>query len=114
MLFNRRGQVTAEMAVLFAFVIAAFVFMGIYLQRATQGGTKSNVDQIGQQFSTETAWKTASKSHNLEKGKIVTTEACNQYRHGVGGTAPDGSIMDADGKATCTPSDGLGGFGIIP
>ena len=47
---NRRGQVTVEAALLWTFVIAAFVFLGFYLQRAAQGGLKSNADGVGTQF----------------------------------------------------------------
>lgn len=71
---NRRGQVTAENAVLFAFVIGGFVFMGFYLQRAAQGSTKANTDSIGAQFSTDSPWNNQTTSNSYERGIGVTLE----------------------------------------
>jgi len=94
---NRRGQVTAEMAVLFAFVIAAFVFMGIYMQRGVQGSTKSNADQLGQQFSTEKTFSAYNRSQNNEVKNVTKTAGCSKYVHDLA------SVADL-GDQTCTPS----------
>jgi hypothetical protein len=59
-----KGQVTVEVAVLFSAVVAALVLMGIYLQRAAQGGVKSNADSLGTQFSSQTGWSTSSISNS--------------------------------------------------
>ncbi len=83
MKLNRRGQVTAEMAVLFTFVIAAFVFMGIYLQRAAQGGVKGNADGLGQQFSTQGDIQSHSHQHAVTAVGSTTTDSDGTYTHHV-------------------------------
>lgn len=80
---NRQGQVTAEMAVLFTFVIAAFVFMGFYLQRAGQGGVKSNADSLGQQFSTETPWNSTVTTKSVQVGATTDSDSSTTYSHTV-------------------------------
>lgn len=81
MRLNRRGQVTAEMAVLFTFVIAAFVFMGVYLQRATQGGVKGNADGLGQQFSTNSGWNSSVTSNSNSTDTSTTSNSNTSYNH---------------------------------
>ena len=71
---HRKGQVSAELAVLFTFAVAAFVLMGFYLQRAAQGSTKANTDSIGQQFSTDSPWNNQTTSNSYERGIGVTLE----------------------------------------
>ena len=83
MRWNRRAQVTAEMAVLFTFVIAAFIFMGFYLQRATQGAVKGNADGLGQQFSTIGGWNSSVKSTSKTAGKVTTSTSDTTYDHTV-------------------------------
>lgn len=82
---NRRGQVTAELAVLFTFVIAAFVFMGFYLQRGAQGGMKNNADSLGQQFSINTGFASTSRqqSRSVSGGSLSTTTSTSTsgYTH---------------------------------
>ena len=78
-----QGQVTAEMAVLYTFVIAGLVFMGVYLQRGTQGGMKSNADGIGTQFSTEGGWKSYSAQDSHEEAGVSKSVSCSQYNHRV-------------------------------
>lgn len=85
MRMNRRGQVTAEMAVLFTFVIAAFVFMGVYLQRATQGGVKSNADGLGQQFSTKSPWSNTTTSNSNSTDTSTTSTSNTTYSHDLTG-----------------------------
>jgi len=89
MKWNRHGQVTAESAVLFAFVIGGFVAMGFYLQRAAQGSTKANTDALGSQFSTNSPWNsmTASESYERKEGTAgtkTTSTSCSTGSHGVG------------------------------
>ena len=110
--WNRRGQVTAETAVLFTFVITGLVFMGIYLQRAAQGGMKSNTDGVGSQFSTKSNWYTQSTQNSYERttgnGTRTTTDSCSKYSHGVGNTAA------TDVTTTpCAPGKGRGFNGMI-
>ena len=78
-----QGQVTAEMAVLYTFVIAGLVFMGVYLQRGTQGGLKSNADGIGTQFSTEGGWKSYSAQDSHEEAGVSKSVSCSQSHHAV-------------------------------
>lgn len=82
---NRHGQVSAEQAVLYSFVIAGMVGMGFYLQRAAQGGMKSNSDSLGQQFSTESGWKSISKSASNQTGTTTKSASESGYVHAVGG-----------------------------
>ena len=73
---SRHGQVTAEIAVLFGAVIAALVFMAIYLQRGGQGYMKQNADQLGQQFSSTDPWSvttTSNQSTTDDQTATVTT-----------------------------------------
>ena len=106
---NRRGQVTAEMAVMFTFVITGLVFMGVYLQRATQGGMKGNTDGIGSQFSTKTGWTTKSTQATYETVVAgttkTTTDSCSRAAHSLSGAAP--------ALADCTPGKGSGFSGMI-
>ena len=90
---NRRGQVTAEVAVLFTFVVAAFVFMGVYLQRGAQGGIKGNVDSLGQQFSTGSEWNSVSQNKSIQAANEVTSAQCSEYEHSL----DSASTVGADG-----------------
>lgn len=76
---NRRGQVTVEAALLWTFVIAAFVFLGFYLQRAAQGGLKSNADGLGTQFSATSGFSTHSNSKTHETATATDQTSCNDY-----------------------------------
>jgi len=86
--------VTAELAVLFTFVIAGFVFMGFYLQRGVQGSTKANADSVGSQFSTTSGYASyvASDSHETTDGTVTST-SCSKTDHAIG-TASAPSLTD--------------------
>lgn len=73
---NTRGQVTIEAAILWTFVIAAFVFLGVYVQRAAQGGLKSNADSLGGQFSGIRGFSAYSKSTTNETAKTTNQLSC--------------------------------------
>ncbi len=45
-MFNRRGQNTAEYAILIALVVAVAVAMQTYVKRSLQGGVKYTVDKL--------------------------------------------------------------------
>ncbi|MDP3732183.1 MAG: hypothetical protein Q8R31_04040 [Candidatus Omnitrophota bacterium] len=45
-MLNRRGQNTAEYAILIALVVAAAVAMQTYVKRSVQGGVKYTVDKL--------------------------------------------------------------------
>lgn len=47
---NKRGQVSAETAVGMTMVIAAFIGMTVYAQRAIQGNLMQSVESHGQQY----------------------------------------------------------------
>lgn len=99
---NHKGQVTAETAVLFSFVIAGFVFMGFYLQRAAQGSTKANTDSIGVQFSTDSPWNSHSASASYERNDAAVnptassteSDSCSTGSHSVGVGVRDGLPTD--------------------
>lgn len=93
---NRRGQVTAEMAVLFSFVIAALVFMGTYIQRGSQGSVKGNVDSIGQQFSTEQPWSSRSTSMQHSTDAQIDSSQCSEYDHQIDGDTPTAAACRDD------------------
>lgn len=88
---NKRGQLTAELAVLFTFVIAAFVFAGFYLQRGVQGSMRSNADSLGQQFSVRTGgWNAVSHQSSVtDKDNVTASASCSDYSHRVDGGAAD-------------------------
>jgi hypothetical protein len=95
---NRRGQVTAELAVLFTFVIAGLIFMGFYLQRGVQGGVKGNVDALGQQFSTTGTWNSFSDQYSNSTSGNTTSYSCSDYSHAIGTGTADAT--------NCTRSNG--------
>ena len=76
---TRRGQVTVEMAILYGFVIAALVAMAIYLQRAVQGGAKSNSDSFGTQFSSQAPWSSTATSNSTEDQSTAASNQTNAY-----------------------------------
>ena len=114
---RERGQVTAELAVLFAFVIGGFVAMGFYLQRGVQGSTKANTDSIGTQFSKTGAWNSQSVSQSYERQPVgatnvkTTSVSCSQGSQAMGGASVDQTIQQAiDSVSTaddCVPGAGL-------
>src|SRR3989338_4213275 len=84
-----QGQVTAEVAVLFAFVIGGFVAVGFYLQRGVQGSTKANADSVGSQYSTTSAYSSYSASDSHEPvGTTVRSTSCSETQHDLGSTSP--------------------------
>ena len=95
---DQQGQVTAEMAVLYTFVIAGLVFMGVYLQRGVQGSTKSNADGIGSQYSTESKWNSFSAQDSHEAGTETKTGSCSQSQHDLdpAATPPASTCAAAD------------------
>lgn len=115
---NRKGQVTAETAVLFTFVITGLVFMGMYLQRATQGSMKSNTDGIGSQFSViSTGAAPTSYTQSTQKsyertlltGTQTTSDSCNKQSLAVGGAvATDVTTTECEpGKGSNTGFTGM-------
>jgi hypothetical protein len=75
--------VTVETAILFGFVIAALVAMAIYLQRAVQGGTKSNSDSFGTQFSAKNAWSVTTNSTTNENQLRIDSNQNTNYHQGL-------------------------------
>jgi uncharacterized protein (UPF0333 family) len=78
-----RGQVTVEVAILFAFVIAALVAMALYLQRGVQGGVKSNSDSFGTQFGSVDAWTLNIQSTTTETPADVQTQQATTYNQAL-------------------------------
>lgn len=80
---SKRGQVTVEVAILFLFVVAALVAMGLYLQRAAAGGVKSNADSLGTQFSAVKPWTSTTTSKTTENKAIIDTTQDTKYNQTV-------------------------------
>ncbi len=78
---SQRGQVTVEVAVLFVAVIAALVFMAVYLQRGAQGGVKGSADSLGQQFSTNSQWNSKPHPVSPEAGAVTPQTSDSTYDH---------------------------------
>lgn len=97
---RRRGQVTVEVAVLFAFVVAGLVAMAVYLQRGVQGSMKSNADGLGQQFSSADPWEAHSRSSTLEKKESLQSTQLSDACQGIGGM----------GNPGCDPGTGDSAF----
>ncbi len=97
---RKAGQVSAEVAVLLTVVIAGLVYMGIYLQRGSQGSLKGHADSIGQQFSAQSGWSSYSsqKSKQEVTGHADTT-SCSEYRHALNEAGGAG----ATDAPECTP-----------
>ncbi len=74
-----RGQVTVEAAVLFGTVVAGFIALAIYLQRAVQGGVKSNADSFGSQFSSNNQWNVRTDSNTFETATTITSNQSTNY-----------------------------------
>lgn len=48
---KNKGQSTLEYVILFGFVVAALLAMGVYMKRGFQGRLRESTDQIGEQYS---------------------------------------------------------------
>ncbi len=97
---HERGQVTVEMAVLFGFAVAGMVAMSIYLQRAVQGGMKSNADSLGTQFSIKDPWMTVSRSSTRDTKSDL---ASGQYTKACQTMNKTGVAVNVD----CKPDPGV-------
>ncbi len=81
---KRKGQVTVETAVLFGTVVAGLIALAVYLQRAVQGGVKSNADSFGTQFAANTNWSVITDSNSTEvAGNIVLTNQFTNFQQNV-------------------------------
>jgi len=77
-LFNRRGQNTAEYAILIGLIVAAAVAMQTYVKRGLQGRLKDGVDELAE--------KTAQyEPYYLGSDFQTTTSARNTQTVGTGG-----------------------------
>lgn len=92
-IIGRQGQVTVEVAVLFAFVIAGIVALALYLQRGAQGGMKSSADSLGQQFSSNAKWNSHTKSNSLENKTVSISSQSSGSCQGIGGVANPGCTV---------------------
>lgn len=102
MTWNRRGQVTVEVAILFGFLIAAFIALAVYFQRGGQGYVKSNADAFGSQFQANAAWGTHTRSATRETATTSQSSQYTQACQGVGGaTLPN---CDPGPLATSAPN----------
>ena len=114
---TKQGQVTVEAAVLLTFIVAAFVFMGVYLQRGAQGGMKGNADSLGTPFQSTTKWSTVSESQTHSTKLQTNTGQCAKAvsQYGTPGFDDVTGLFEIDkddGAYTavtgCTPTKPLG------
>ena len=68
MFFNRKGQSTLEYAIIITMVVAAFMFMRIYMKRAVEGKLRDSADDIGDQFE---SLKTSSLTTTTNVGTTI-------------------------------------------
>jgi uncharacterized protein (UPF0333 family) len=75
-----KGQTTLEVVILIGVVVAALIWMGVYMKRGIQGRLRDSTDQIGEQYSAgNTASTYVTKTEmtqveNVAAGGAVTTE----------------------------------------
>jgi uncharacterized protein (UPF0333 family) len=75
-----KGQATLEVVILIGVVVAAFIAIGVYMNRGIQGRLKDSTDQIGEQYSaghTTSTYVTRTEMTQVENaspGGAVTTE----------------------------------------
>ena len=85
-----RGQVTLELALLFAALAAGFIALALYVQRGWQGYLKSNADSVGQQFSANNTWTSFARSSSQEDRSTVLSRQVSDACQGLAGvTNPD-------------------------
>ncbi len=80
---SSRGQVTVEMAVMFAFLVAGIVAMAVYFQRAVQGGMRSNSDSFGTQFSATEGWNSVTTSNTNETNISILSNQNTNYNQAL-------------------------------
>ena len=80
---GNRGQSTAEVALMFALVIAGLVAMATYLQRSVQGGVRANSDSLGTQFSVNSAWNSQTLSNSHEDQAQVLSNQNSTYNQSM-------------------------------
>jgi uncharacterized protein (UPF0333 family) len=75
-----KGQTTLEVVILIGVVVAALIWMGVYMKRGIQGRLRDSTDQIGEQYSagnTTSTYVTKTEMTQVENataGGAVTTE----------------------------------------
>jgi Flp pilus assembly pilin Flp len=74
-MFNKKGQNTAEYAILVALVIAAAVAMQTYVKRSFQGGVKYTVDKLNDKDGQGTAGTGQYEPYYLESSYTSQQEA---------------------------------------
>ena len=78
-MWNRRGQSTVELAVLFAVITGAVLAMQIYVKRGAMGRMREATDQTGEQFSPKsttseyTVTRDTVRSEKTEPTGLTTT-----------------------------------------
>ena len=91
-----RGQSTLEYVILIGFVVAALIFMGVYMRRGVQGKLRESTDQIGEQYTynnTTSNYTTTTNMHQTETmtaGGITTTNIDINEQNRSGGESIGG------------------------
>lgn len=88
-IFNRRGQNTAEYAILIGLVVAAAIAMQTYVKRGLQGRLKDGVDELVEQTAQY-------EPYYLGSDFQTTTSARNTAKVGIGGSVE----RDSDEETT--------------
>ena len=76
---SRRGVATIELAVFFACFILALTFLAKYIQRAAQGGIRSNADSLGSQFSAKSPFTQSTHSDSYDNAVRVQQDQTSNF-----------------------------------
>lgn len=94
-----RGQSTIEYVILIGFVVAAIIFMGVYMKRGIQGKLRESADQVGDQYSagnTTSLYTTKTNINQTESmasgGQTTTKIIQNQQSKSGSETVADFSL----------------------
>jgi uncharacterized protein (UPF0333 family) len=99
-MFNRKGQNTAEYAVLIALVIGAAIAMQTYVKRAWQGGVKFSVDKLRQNATSSRQYE----PYYLESKYETTAAAYTGANADTEETKTGGGVERVFGSKTTTRS----------
>ena len=100
-----KGQSTLEYVMMISFVVAALIYLGLYVNRAMQGKMRDSADQIGEQYDirkTTSSYTTISNSVQTEtsnaKGRSTINIQVNTQNKTGGETVDVWTDKDWDGS----------------
>ena len=68
-----KAQSTLEYVILFGFVAAAILAMGVYIKRGTEGKLRESADQIGDQYEAGKTTGTYNVETKLQQNELLET-----------------------------------------